>query len=735
VSCTDGDDFDGSQIPRDILEKGSYICETVASGNHQVAWRPYYYGDHEDVTPLWGCRKPGMTRTEWMLMWSIACLGATGLGIFVLLYNSLRGFDKSVRVLRNMTEEQQQQHLLSPQHNSAGAATLCFFLFGVMDMVPKSLLVVSMWKLRMDNTAIVSHPSIREWIEMHARYILLVCFLTTWALTSLASGMLAYKIRSAMAQSSQRTSRLPSARFSFVEVEDAVVHGPRIAATTLLSSLTRIESMAILRLRLKYCTCTAEGKRCAPLIRSDHEFMFVRSSGMYQYLSKDIPHILVSIALLRDADDDYLVDVLSLTHRSIAIVSLIFSILSVIFGLISKCHINQVRKQVSREMNSFGSELQRKLRKPLLEGEFNIADLQPATWKKTIVGKGSYGTVYQAKWKGDVVAVKELKLPRGAELFDAPHPDGMHTDQWNDMKSKFIRRMELTNERFIREIKVWKDLNHPNLVAMLGYATELHVGGMYIMQELMAGKSLAEQLYRRRPKWQPTPTQIAELAVGLAEGMKYLHSRDPPLIHRDLKCTNVLLSADATTLQACDHMQGLVKIADFGLARQMADSYSSAKDTLVRNSSGMSLMRDRDDSVIFLTTMGTSVGNMGSLPWRAPETFDEETPDTTELDVYSYAMCLVEMVDQHPPWHGKKPTHIQTRVLKGERPRKQVEALQSTQPELLRLIEECWKQDLKSRPTFEKILNDPALIQHRRGGNEPEPEPEDELLGGYGGSE
>ena len=43
--------------------------------------------------------------------------------------------------------------------------------------------------------------------------------------------------------------------------------------------------------------------------------------------------------------------------------------------------------------------------------DMHLRELQPAEWREDIVGTGSYGVVYRARWRGQQVAVKELKLP------------------------------------------------------------------------------------------------------------------------------------------------------------------------------------------------------------------------------------------------------------------------------------------------------------------------------------
>jgi hypothetical protein len=76
-------------------------------------------------------------------------------------------------------------------------------------------------------------------------------------------------------------------------------------------------------------------------------------------------------------------------------------------------------------------------------------------------------------------------------------------------------------------------VTHPNLVKMLGYVTRPR---LYIVQEFMAGSSLEKQLYVER--WRPTPRQVLQAALGVAEGMHWLHKGfekdgvQMPLIHR-----------------------------------------------------------------------------------------------------------------------------------------------------------------------------------------------------------
>lgn len=74
-----------------------------------------------------------------------------------------------------------------------------------------------------------------------------------------------------------------------------------------------------------------------------------------------------------------------------------------------------------------------------------------------------------------------------------------------------------------------------------------------------------------------------------------------------------------------------------------------------------------------------------------------------KIDVYSFGMCLVELVDGNVPWHGyASSAEVPYKVAKpGQRPHKQ---LSSASPEIKMLIETCWIHDATSRPSFPEIV-------------------------------
>ena len=210
------------------------------------------------------------------------------------------------------------------------------------------------------------------------------------------------------------------------------------------------------------------------------------------------------------------------------------------------------------------------------------------------------------------MAVKVLKLPE--RTVDA-------TEVANHVLRK---KVEDITKDFVTEVEVCCDINHPNLVRLLGY---VDTPRLMIMQELLRGNSMDHQLYVEG--WKPTQKQILKSAHDVALGMQYLHTKfqadddehDQPIIHRDLKTPNLLL--------ATRPMEGedvLVKISDFGLSRDKA----------------------LDSMAYSQTAMMTGCG---SVLWMAPEVLLGDVYNE-KIDVFSYAMCLVELVDCQMPWTG-----------------------------------------------------------------------------------
>ena len=299
----------------------------------------------------------------------------------------------------------------------------------------------------------------------------------------------------------------------------------------------------------------------------------------------------------------------------------------------------------------------------------HVRELQPGNWQQRALGQGTYGLVYKVTWRGQEVAVKVLKLPDLPETSTAA------------AKAALREQVEKITSDFVAEVEVCCDLNHPNLVRLLGYADRPQ---LMIMQELLRGSSLDKQLYLER--WQPTHDEVLKAAHDVARGMEYLHTmfetaestHSQPIIHRDLKSPNLMLATRPT-----EGEDVLVKVTDFGLSR---DKALSAVNT---NHAATGVMT-----------------GCGSVLWWAPEILLGNTYNE-KVDVFSFAMCLVELVDCQLPW-GREgmlmngPAEVAMRVTRGDRPHKQLES--SVAARLGPLIRDCWHQAPHERPDFAAIV-------------------------------
>jgi serine/threonine protein kinase len=189
---------------------------------------------------------------------------------------------------------------------------------------------------------------------------------------------------------------------------------------------------------------------------------------------------------------------------------------------------------------------------------------------------------------------------------------------------------------------------------------------MCIVTEYCAGSTLFELLHEK------TSTRLSwKLRLGfakdIAQGMAYLHSATPPIIHRDLKSLNLLLSRSITDINSST----TIKITDFGVSRPA----SADKMT----------------------------GMMGTCHWMAPEVLSDSIY-SLPADVYSFGIVLWEIISRERPYKDLNPTVIPYQVLNiGKRPG--MEFVKKNCPEeLKKLVTLCWAQNPSDRPTFQQIV-------------------------------
>ncbi|KAK9269848.1 hypothetical protein L1049_025421 [Liquidambar formosana] len=145
--------------------------------------------------------------------------------------------------------------------------------------------------------------------------------------------------------------------------------------------------------------------------------------------------------------------------------------------------------------------------------------------EKQRLGTGAYGTVYSGK---------------------------LHNDEWAAIKRIKHRDTE-SIEQVMNEIKLLSSVSHPNLVRLLGCSIE--EGEQILLYEFMPNGTLSQHLQRTRGNGLTWPVRLT-IATETAQAIAHLHTINPPIYHRDVKSSNILLDYNFKS-----------KVADFGLSR------------------------------------------------------------------------------------------------------------------------------------------------------------------------
>ncbi|CAN4094973.1 unnamed protein product [Withania somnifera] len=244
------------------------------------------------------------------------------------------------------------------------------------------------------------------------------------------------------------------------------------------------------------------------------------------------------------------------------------------------------------------------------------------------IGEGSCGTVYHGLWYGSDVAVK------------------------------VFTKQEYSDEviySFKQEISLMKRLRHPNILLFMGAVTSPQ--RLCIVTEFLPRGSLFRLLQRNASKLEWRRRIL--MALDVARGMNYLHHLTPPIVHRDLKSSNLLVDKNWT-----------VKVGDFGLSRLKHETY-----------------------------LATKTGK-GTPQWMAPEVLRNE-PSDEKSDVYSFGVILWELATEKIPWDNLNTMQVIVAVGFMDQ---RLDIPKDVHPQLASIIESCWLSDPQCRPSFQELV-------------------------------
>lgn len=284
----------------------------------------------------------------------------------------------------------------------------------------------------------------------------------------------------------------------------------------------------------------------------------------------------------------------------------------------------------------------------------------------SVLGEGTYGTVYRGEMDGAAVAIKVIKAWKGKS---------------NDRLST---KRTAAEEQHAREIRRLTELSFGHVVQCYGVSQSDESSDLHLVTECLDGGSLHQNLARaREADVEVSETSFLSIGLHIAKGLRHIQNR---YIHGDLKPHNVLLNTGIII----DHDKGVgwfpslmvAKVADFGMSRRLnSDQRRLAKSTV-----------EFGDKAF------------GSWGYLAPELFkgaqglDDDA--LKAVDIFAFGVLLYEMLSGMEPWAHEgvvNPMHLCWLVVREKR--RPHWGTRIIKEEYRELVEKCWDDDSACRPT------------------------------------
>ncbi|KAE8659309.1 putative LRR receptor-like serine/threonine-protein kinase [Hibiscus syriacus] len=245
---------------------------------------------------------------------------------------------------------------------------------------------------------------------------------------------------------------------------------------------------------------------------------------------------------------------------------------------------------------------------------FSHKEIKAATKNfKEVIGRGSFGSVYLGKLSdGKLVAVKdELPFCSVMYLCLLYLKYAVRYDIWLLSNSNpRIGAVKVTScSRDGMQVHLLSQIHHQNLVSLEGFCHESKQ--QILVYEYLQGGSLSDHLYGpESQKISLSWIRRLKITIDAAKGLDYLHNgSDPKIIHRDIKCSNILLDCQMNA-----------KVCDFGLSKQVTQEDATHVTTFVKGTAG----------------------------YIDPEYYSTQQL-TEKSDIYSFGVVLLELICRREP--------------------------------------------------------------------------------------
>ncbi|KAJ3376402.1 hypothetical protein HDU84_000224 [Entophlyctis sp. JEL0112] len=254
--------------------------------------------------------------------------------------------------------------------------------------------------------------------------------------------------------------------------------------------------------------------------------------------------------------------------------------------------------------------------------------IQDVVVHQEILGEGSYGLVFGGEWRGKSVAVKKIRGIFGSKAFE------------------LVRK----------ESTLWYQLRHAHIVELYGICI-FNEAPALVMERM---KSTVLEEINRSPV--PSYAQKLRWLIQAADAIAYLHTREVPIAHSDLKPDNLMVD-----------FYGDARLMDFGLSQvQEASSKSVTLSQAAR--------------------------------YAAPESYVSKYKPTPAYDVFAFGMTAFHVMSGLRPFQEDR-THAVSKLIQDNfRPDKPNHPEQMIPEPLWNLIGECWDQNPGARPTMADVF-------------------------------
>lgn len=312
-----------------------------------------------------------------------------------------------------------------------------------------------------------------------------------------------------------------------------------------------------------------------------------------------------------------------------------------------------------------------------------------------IIGEGTFGRVWSARWSSASVAVKEFVFAQAA------------------VAGKSSMQQEIVEE-IIGEAGMMAILRHPNVLQLFGCS--LTAQAIWIVSELCSLGSL-RQVLDDNDRVLPVEVRLS-LALQVAEGMTYLHNQDPPIIHRDLKSHNIFVHETFTDAPSPSVEARKSKRGSGGWRKKAKENTDESEESqslfdrgqpgrpakMTTNFTLVAKIGDWGSARATLSGSRTMTHGVGTACWLAPEVI-KHARSSKYSDVYGYGIVLWELATREEVYQGLETTQIIAKVAN--------ESLRPPVPQdcpWKDLMVKCWEENPHDRLEFHEIVRELGII-------------------------